>query len=405
MNPILYVKSHGIKGTWDIIYRYKMNQVLRKFAIKITAHKPLQDTIVIESHNDFDSNGGAFYDYLIKNQYNDKYKIVWLLKNKQPDHLPKNVSAFYLYKPSLKKQMMICTAKYILTCQDAIGSVREGQISVYLGHGAFGLKSVKGVLNLPSNLTYCLIPSMQLKKMMISEFSLSSNVQAVDIGYPEYDLLYDNSRTGDLKKITTKSYQKMILWMPTFRKGQAFGRNDSLKEEPLGIPIFNNEVEIKQLNKRLQEGRALLIIKIHPKQDSRYIKVKGLSNIKVLDQNEVKRLRISNPLLMKDADGLISDYSASAYDYLHLDRPIGYTVDDLKEYKRGFKVEDIYDWMGGQIIHNVEDFLDFINTILNNKDPYKDKRHEVFEKVFTYHDGKSSDRLASMLKLKQQEVY
>ena len=26
---------------------------------------PLKDTIVLESHNDFDSNGGAFYDYLI----------------------------------------------------------------------------------------------------------------------------------------------------------------------------------------------------------------------------------------------------------------------------------------------------------------------------------------------------
>ena len=125
MNLSSYVKSHGIKGTWDVIYRYKIDQAFRKLAVSLTRNKPLHNTIVIESHNDFDSNGGAFYDYLIKKHYNDKYKIVWLLKNKKPDHLPKNVYAYYLYKPSLKEQMTICTAKYILTCQDAIGSVRE----------------------------------------------------------------------------------------------------------------------------------------------------------------------------------------------------------------------------------------------------------------------------------------
>ena len=37
---------------------------------KIYSNKPMQDVIIIESHNDFDSNGGAFYDYLIANNYN-----------------------------------------------------------------------------------------------------------------------------------------------------------------------------------------------------------------------------------------------------------------------------------------------------------------------------------------------
>ena len=41
MNPISYIKSHGIKGTWDIIYRYKIDQQLKRIAIKITKNKPL----------------------------------------------------------------------------------------------------------------------------------------------------------------------------------------------------------------------------------------------------------------------------------------------------------------------------------------------------------------------------
>ncbi len=399
MNPINYIKNHSIKGTWDIIYRYKINQVLRKFAIKITAHKPLQDTIVIESHNDFDSNGGAFYDYLIKNHYNDKYKIVWLLKNKKPDHLPKNVSTFYLYKPSLKKQMTICTAKYILTCQDAIGSVRDGQISVYMTHGPLGLKAFKGKCDLPGNLTYILMPSEYLLPILIDQYGIgNSKTKAEILGYPQHDCLYTSER-GDLRKITSDKFRKVVLWMPTFRKGVAFGREDSTAIEPLGIPIFKTMDEIQDLNDYLKTNNALLIIKIHPMQDLNSIKIHDYSNIKVLNGYSVKKLGVDNYRLMKDTDALISDYSSAAYDYMHLDRPVGFTMDDANEYKLGFIVDNPDELIGGQIINDKNDFVSFINDTLNNKDPYKEKRHEVFNKSYKLHDGNSCQRLAKLLKL------
>ena len=123
-----------------------------------TKFLPVKNFIVIESHNDFDSNGGALYDYLIEHGYNKKYKIFWLLKNKKNKGLPSNVKAFYLYKPSIKKAIIIARAKYIFTCQDCIGSSRKDQISVYLTHGGFGLKRWRGKMRLPSNLTYVLMP-------------------------------------------------------------------------------------------------------------------------------------------------------------------------------------------------------------------------------------------------------
>lgn len=399
MNPISYIKSHGIKGTWDVIYRYKIDQQLKRIAVKITKNKPLQNTIVIESHNDFDSNGGAFYEYLLKNHYNDKYKIVWLLKNEKPTEMPKNVEAFYLYKPSLKKQKEICTAKYILTCQDVIGSVRDGQTSVYLTHGSVGLKAFKGKVNLPQNLTYCLMPSEYLEYILKDQYQINNtDIKSVVLGYPMHDLLYMPLKK-ELHKITDKHYNKVILWMPTFRKGKAFGRNDSSFEEPLGIPIFYDLKSLAELNHRLKLENALLIIKIHPMQDKETIKVKDMSNIKVLDGDSVRKLNVDNYRLMKDADALISDYSSAAYDYLHLDRPIGFTVDDAKEYKLGFIVDPPEQLMGGQIIMNQLDFINFINSVLRNEDPYKNKRHEVFDKVFKFHDGNSCQRLADFLNL------
>lgn len=91
MNLFNYIRDNGIKHTLSVVYKYKIDVLLKKVALAITKNKKLSDVIVIEGHNDFDSNGGAFYDYLVENGYNKKYKIVWLLKNKKPANLPKNV--------------------------------------------------------------------------------------------------------------------------------------------------------------------------------------------------------------------------------------------------------------------------------------------------------------------------
>lgn len=102
---------------------------------------------------------------------------------------------------------------------------------------------------------------------------------------------------------------------------------------------------------------------------------------------------------MKDADALVSDYSSAAYDYMHLDRPVGFTMDDANEYKLGFIVDNPDELIGGQIINDKNDFVSFINDVLNNKDPYQEKRHEVFDKSYKFHDGNSCQRLAELLKL------
>ena len=76
MNPVRYVKSYGIKHTLKVIYQYKIDDWMRKMIKVFTGTKLISNSIVIESHNDFDSTGGAFYDYLIQNGYNKKYKKI-----------------------------------------------------------------------------------------------------------------------------------------------------------------------------------------------------------------------------------------------------------------------------------------------------------------------------------------
>ena len=69
MNFIKYVRKNGIRRTINVLWRYKIEMLFEKIVLKITKNKKLKNIIVIESHNDFDCNGGAFYNYLIKNNY------------------------------------------------------------------------------------------------------------------------------------------------------------------------------------------------------------------------------------------------------------------------------------------------------------------------------------------------
>ena len=397
------IKEKGIK---HIIIRsiprlvnIKLNEFTNWFGYKLYKNKPLQDVIIIESHNDFDSNGGAFYDYLIENGYNRKYKIVWFLRNECPKNLPENVEGYRYNKPSLKRTYYHCVARYIVCGHYMIPSVREGQKSIYTTHGAFGLKDCNGKIILPDDVNFALIPSKELEELQAYQYTMkSSDGRLVVLGYPCHDVFYNES-SGDLKKITNKSYSKTILWMPTFR--QLGDRCDSKSDLPMGIPIFKSADEYQELNAWLNMRNVLLVIKIHPMQNLSKIKVKTESNIIVLNGEAVKKLNVDNYKLMKDVDALISDYSSSSYDFLHLNKPIAYTLDDLQDYELKLPIKNTDDYIGGQKIYSKDEFYLFLQDVADGNDKYAETRKKCFDLIFKYHDGNSCKRLCEFLKLQK----
>ena len=306
MNVIRYLKEKGVKRAFQVIWQYKLENILEKVVYIFTKNKPLQDKILIESHNDFDCNGGAFYDYLIKEGYNKKYKIVWLVRKKVKYKLPKNVETVPLYGPSIKKAYHICTAKYVTFDCEGVNKLRTEQKVVYCSHGAGGLKNIKGKLNLPNSVDYILLQSPNYAPIQVNQWGLNiEDKRLTYIGYPSFDILHSEDK-NEIKKITNKQYKKIVLWMPTFRKGGGINRNDSLKEQALGIPLFNNLDEYNEINECFKENNSLLIIKIHPKQDLSNLKIQDKTNIRVLTGNSVKKLNINNYKLMRNKIILIN---------------------------------------------------------------------------------------------------
>ena len=401
MNPIKYIKKNGIRHTVEVIYTYKLEAVLEKLMLIMTRNIELKDTIMIESHNDFDCNGGAFYNYLIKNGYNERYKIVWLVRKKVMDKLPANVETVPLYGPNIKKAYYVCTSKYFTFDCENVQKMRKGQVMVCCGHGAGGFKNVKGKLMIPKCVDYILVQSKSYAPIQANQWSIeSSDKRLISIGYPAQDIFFDGSESNELQKLTSQKYKKVILWMPTFRKGGGYHRNDSRKEQKLGIPLIETQEQYLKLNNCLAENNVFLIIKIHPKQDLENLKIKDQSNVKVLTGETVKELKIDNYAMMKCADALISDYSGAAYEYLQLDRPIGYVLDDMNDYIAGFVVKDIHTLIAGTEIYNFEQLASFIVDVVSEKDSFKERRKKIRDYIYEYHDANSSKRLAEIMGIK-----
>ena len=224
-------KEYGIKYVMQVILQQKiyrpLNNITQRYCNKIYRNHSLKNIIVIESHNDFDSNGGAFYNYLIKNKYNDKYKIVWLIKHPEyiPKKLPKNVECVPFYKFNLRKHYYICNAKYLFADNEITRKAKKSQISIYMCHGAFGLKNVKSVLPDSSDIDYVISSSKNYNSILAEQVGVEKEKMLIT-GYPFHDVLFDG-KEGDLYKIVDKlNYNKVIMWMPTFRKGGGNWRND-----------------------------------------------------------------------------------------------------------------------------------------------------------------------------------
>lgn len=281
-----------------------------------------------------------------------------------------------------------------------IPAIRDGQIAIFMRHGAGGLKNAAKFIALPGGIQYILglskkyAPIENLQKLFTNE-----NQKIIYLGFPSHDYLFKNN-DSELKKITKNKYKKTILWMPTFRKG-LYNRNDSNVELPLGIPLFKNIEEYKKLNELLIKLDCLLIVKIHPMQDLSTLKIKDMSNIRIITGEDVKKINVDNYKLMSCCDAMISDYSGAAYDFLQIDRPIAYVLSDMQEYKIGFVVEDIHTLIGGKEIYTLDDMFDFIRDTVNGKDEFKEKRRKVRDFIYTYHDENNSCRLAEFLGLKK----
>ena len=200
-----------------------------------------------------------------------------------------------------------------------------------------------------------------------------------------------------------RSAKKYIFWLPTFRNTNKHGleRHDHTKPKgETGLPVVESFDEMKRLDELLSDRDAVMIVKLHPFQDRNLIcDMSEYSNIQLIENEDLLKTDIQINQLLGYADALISDYSSVAVDYLVMDRPIGFTLDDVESYgkERGFFWPDVKPHLPGKELYDFDDFYQFIEDVLDGEDPGAEKRHSICDEMQKYKDDQNSARVFKAL--------
>ena len=190
-------------------------------------------------------------------------------------------------------------------------------------------------------------------------------------GNPKCDSLYLPNPQYDFGE-----YTKLVLWAPTFRKSTSMNMQDTMEEQPV-IPIVDVG-RFGELNGYLKKMGVKIVVKLHPEQDLSKYDVVDMDYFILLSHQEFLKRGMELYRFMKQCDAMITDYSSIFYDFLLLDRPIGFTEDDIDDYadKRGFAM-DPDSYRPGMRLRSYDDICLFIKDLVDENDCYKADRDRV----------------------------
>ena len=341
--------------------------------------------IFFYSNLGFRDNVKAFYDYLIEHGYNEKFYFVVSINDCEDYkfHSPKHVK-FVDNKEGIKyflkaKYAFYCFGKYPI-------KPAKGQMVVNLWHGT-PLKRVgnleDGCEQIDYNFFTKVIASSPLYQPIMADIFGCDEDDVDVLGNPRNDEMFRVNNILDTAIL--RGSRRLIVWLPTYRE----------YEDNMLVPLLNNE-ELEDLNKFLKLKNWRMIIKLHPLQEASLEDMK-YSHIDIYNEKQLKDNEMTIYTILRNADALITDYSSVFFDYLMLDRPIGFITEDFDEYKkkRGFIFDNPEDFMPGPRLENLDQIKNFLSSVDYGIDTYRDDRHEVNDMVNTYKDGRSAMRIAA----------
>lgn len=366
---------------------------------------PIRKAVLFSGWGDTQrENESTLRDYLIAHRYEKKYKLIWTCdanpeRKKHYVEISRRVpEAEATWKEIFIYYYYINTSKYIICENHLVPKRRKKQIQVYLNHGTPPIKVTKHTIIMPPDVNYVVCSSPDISDIVSKQYSVDKS-KLVYCGSPRFDHLFAKEKYIG-RFFNCESMEKMILWVPTFRQHNLIlSRIDSQKKFPFGIPIIEKEEDFEILNKELRKLKMGIVIKPHPLQNLEYVKVNKFSHIFLLTQKDMNKKQVGINSIMKDMDAIITDYSTIAFDYMLLDRPIAYTIDDMEDYSVGFSVENPLEWMPGDKIKDLGDMLLFLQGVSNGVDQYKTERTVIRKRVHKYEEKDNCNRLLRMLNL------
>lgn len=364
---------------------------------------------------DVTDNAKALYDYMISRNYQNKYKMVWVVKDEEHFRWLKSVHTdvvSYEWEESInpfkaiKYAYYVHYAKYCFFTDDCywMRNHSENQILVSLWHGCGFKGRWQKTEPTGPHYDYMTVNSKFYAELHRKMYGCREE-QMLITGLPKQDLLFDVSSSSFFEKYRLDKNSKIIFWLPTFRRNVHERLSDETFVSDTGLALFDKKEKLDELNRWLADKGIYLFIKPHPSQRPEDIRIVAGDNIILVLPEELTEEGIHINTLLGKADALISDYSSVAVDYMLLDRPIGFVISDMEEYRkaRGFAFEPIQEYLPGKEIRSEQGFYDFLQDVLEEKDTWAEKRRRLMPLMHQYTDGGSCERILNKLGLAEKE--
>ncbi len=366
--------------------------------------------ILFESEGDFSDNSYALFDYMRRNGFFKKYKPVWLIS--RPVINADLYNGVCIRKSSgifrLRRVYYLATSKYYIYDHNNVLNnlpIREEQILVNLWHGC-PFKRGKGASAEKSNKEDVVAATSDFWKEYMASFLLCDVRKVQSLGFPRNDYFFYTDEKA-LQKWESEEgwnrFTKIVFWMPTFRKSKNVSLSENYFVAETGLPIVKTIEDMQCLNTIFRDMDSLLVFKVHRLQAECSAFNQQYSNIRILKDEDILKKGLQLYQIISLSDALITDYSSISNDYLLLDRPMIFTLDDYEEYKRsrGFTMEDPIRYFPGHHVYNRTELFDAIQTVLSGKDLYKKERGEVCSLLHKFKDGNSSQRILDYIGIKK----
>jgi len=96
--------------------------------------------------------------------------------------------------------------------------------------------------------------------------------------------------------------------------------------------------------------------------------------------------------LLLETDILVSDYSSIFCNFLHLNRPVVFSLFDYEQYKKAQCISDLLDDPPGPVCVDWDEVESAIQRAIDI-DTYSEKRLAMRKKLYAFNDGRNCERI------------
>lgn len=350
--------------------------------------------MIFSSHPDFSDNSKTVLDAIKLDKRFSNYRLAWITYEERTKEF-EGVECYY--KKTLKALWMYLRAKYVFSTHGLYsGTLVSNQIHIGLWHG-MPTKKIKSLLNdikIDREFTFTLASSPMYQDIMSRCFQMPKENVFI-LGVPRNDKLFHKDDT--LQKLGITNDYKTICWLPTFRNHRENSKEEGATYE-YAIPYINSE-NVFEIDNLLERKKIKLIVKYHKVQRTDDRLFPSTKNIFFMTADECARINIDLYKMLACSDALLTDYSSVFIDYLSIDRPIGFTLDDFEKFSedRGFVFNPPLDYMAGMKIMSLHDLKKFISDVSEDVDNFKKDREEVRKYLNIFKDDKNTERVINFI--------